>query len=101
MSYIQNKGSQYSSTFKSPEFYQNHKPQYFGVKTNDEPKKFTSFNSLSAIENNNLFYDFKMSPTITSLKSIPETYIGDAQKNDIFKNMMIIAISNKWTERDI
>jgi hypothetical protein len=74
MSYIQNKGAQYSS-FKSPEYYQNHKPQYFGVKGNDDAIKTALFNSLGLIENNTSFNDFKMFPTATSLKSIPESYV--------------------------
>lgn len=71
MNFSRNGGIQSLSTsFKSSQSYENYEPQYLGAGTKFEPKKFTSFNSANFIENS-WNSDFKMFPTVTSLKSIP------------------------------
>lgn len=42
-----------------------------------------------------------MFPTATSFKTIPEPKIEESSSLDTFKNILTIAASNKWTEKDI
>ena len=100
MSSSRNGGQPYSFTsFKSNQSYENYQPQYFGVRTPNEPRMFSTFNSLGTIPSNATNNEFKMYPTATSIKNIAENQNLNLPNSqiDTFKNMMLIAAANKWT----
>ena len=42
-----------------------------------------------------------MFPTATSMKSIPDALPDESPKLETFKNLLMVAASKKWTEKDV